>query len=215
MRAPANALCFTNSTFARSDSPPVSSLIRFSRKGVTSLPVTPSTVASSTALRVASSTTATSAASAAGIGLPTTIPDERPSLPCAAMISDTSFSESQIVGTGRPDEGVKKAGNILVRKPITTTPCVSKYSIVLGRSRIDFAPAQTTVTGVRPSSVRSAETSHDSSAPRCTPPMPPVTKTLMPAMCAMSMVAETVVAPSFCRATTVERSRRETLTQGV
>ena len=48
------------------------------------------------------------------------------------------------------------------------------------------------------------------SAPRCTPPMPPVANTLMPAMCAMIMVVVTVVAPSAPRATIAARSRRET-----
>ena len=44
-----------------------------------------------------------------------------------------------------------------------------------------MAPAETTITGVRASSSRSAEMSKLSSAPLCTPPMPPVAKTLMPA----------------------------------
>ena len=47
-------------------------------------------------------------------------------------------------------------------------------------SRIDFAPAQTTATRVRDSSTRSAEMSNVSSAPRWTPPMPPVAKISMP-----------------------------------
>lgn len=34
-RAPTSALCFTNAMFARKDSPEVSSLMRFSKKGVT------------------------------------------------------------------------------------------------------------------------------------------------------------------------------------
>lgn len=38
------------------------------------------------------------------------------------------------------------------------------------------------------------------SAPRCTPPIPPVEKTLMPARCATAIVPETVVPPSIrCR----------------
>ena len=81
-------------------------------------------------------------------------------------------------------------------KPITGTPFVSSTSSVSFRSRIAFAPAQTTITGVWASSSRSAETSIVVSAPRCTPPMPPVAKTEMPAMCAMSIVVATVVAPS-------------------
>lgn len=44
----------------------------------------------------------------------------------------------------------------------------------------------------------------------CTPPMPPVTNTLMPARCASSAVAETVVAPSSCLAHTRARSLRAT-----
>ena len=47
-------------------------------------------------------------------------------------------------------------------------------------SRIDLAPAQTTATRVRASSTRSAEMSNVSSAPRWTPPMPPVAKTSSP-----------------------------------
>jgi hypothetical protein len=46
---------------------------------------------------------------------------------------------------------------------------------------------------------------------RCTPPMPPVAKTLTPAWCAAQVVVATVVAPSSRRATTTGRSRRETL----
>ena len=75
----------------------------------------------------------------------------------------------------------------------------------------DFAPAQTTATGVRPSSKRSAETSQLRSPPRWTPPTPPVTKTATPARAARSAVAETVVAPSRPRPHTSGRSRREAL----
>ncbi|MNS75968.1 hypothetical protein D3C72_1094990 [compost metagenome] len=50
------------------------------------------------------------------------------------------------------------------------------------------------------------------SAPRCTPPMPPVTKTRMPAIAATIMVPATVVAPVWRRATTMGRSRREHFT---
>ena len=65
-----------------------------------------------------------------------------------------------------------------------------------------FAPAQTTITGVCASSCRSALMSLPRLAfapaprPRCTPPIPPVAKTSMPARCAIHMVAATVVAPS-------------------
>jgi len=47
--------------------------------------------------------------------------------------------------------------------------------------------------------------------PRCTPPMPPVAITSMPARAATHIVAATVVAPSSPRATAIARSRRLTL----
>ncbi len=92
---------------------------------------------------------------------------------------------------------------------MTGTPLVSRYSSVRPRSRMALAPAQTTSTGVRPSSSRSAEISIVVSAPRCTPPMPPVANTWIPARCAMIIVVATVVAPSAPRATSTGRSRRE------
>ena len=58
-----------------------------------------------------------------------------------------------------------------------------------------WLPAQTTATGVRASSSRSAEISKLVSAPRCTPPIPPVANTFIPARCAQIIVAATVVAP--------------------
>ncbi len=72
-----------------------------------------------------------------------------------------------------------------------------------------FAPADTTETGVSASSRRSAEMSNDVSAPACTPPMPPVAKTSMPARCAQIMVAATVVAPVRPVASATARSARE------
>lgn len=78
-----------------------------------------------------------------------------------------------------------------------------------------FTPAHTTATGVRPSSVKSALISNaiymwdvslwpqhtyiclHCSAPLCTPPMPPVTKTGIPAALAKIMVLATVVAPAL------------------
>ncbi len=53
------------------------------------------------------------------------------------------------------------------------------------------------------------------SAPRWTPPMPPVANTLMPAMWAMIMVVVTVVAPSCPRAHSTARSRRLALATDV
>ena len=49
------------------------------------------------------------------------------------------------------------------------------------------------------------------SAPRCTPPIPPVAKTAMPARAATAIVAATVVLASDLATTTAERSRRDAL----
>ena len=73
---------------------------------------------------------------------------------------------------------------------------------------MDLAPAHTTITGVWASSSRSAEMSMVVSAPRCTPQMPPVAKTWIPAMWAIIMVVVTVQAPSLPLATSTGRSRR-------
>jgi hypothetical protein len=83
---------------------------------------------------------------------------------------------------------------------------------VRARSRKDFAPAHTVTTGCDASASRSAETSPLSSTPRCTPPMPPVANTSMPARCASATLAETVVTPTSqpCAAATA-RSRSATL----
>ena len=78
-------------------------------------------------------------------------------------------------------------------------------------SSICLAPAQTTATEVCASSCRSAEMSIVTSPPRCTPPMPPVANTRMPAISAMSMVVATVVAPVRPLAMYTGTSRRETL----
>ena len=100
----------------------------------------------------------------------------------------------------------------------TGTPRVSRYSSVSGTSRIAFGPAHTTATGVRASSSRSAEMSNDAgapppdpSAPRWTPPMPPVENTRMPADSAAIIVAATVVAPQPPDAIAAPRFGRDTL----
>ena len=49
------------------------------------------------------------------------------------------------------------------------------------------------------------------SAPRCTPPMPPVAKTSIPARCAAIIVVATVAAPDPPEARQAARSRRESL----
>src|SRR3984957_10730835 len=79
-------------------------------------------------------------------------------------------------------------------------------------SRMDFTPAETTVIGVRDSTVRSADSSKDSAAPRCTPPRPPVANTPMPARAASTDVAATVVPPVIFRAIAIPMSRLLTLT---
>eukprot|EP00977_Amphora_coffeiformis_P018839 scaffold6754_cov148-Amphora_coffeaeformis.AAC.5 len=62
---------------------------------------------------------------------------------------------------------------------------------------MDLMPAETTTTGVRPNSIRSADMSNEFSPSRCTPPLPPVTNVEIPAMCAKRMVDATVVAPHW------------------
>lgn len=71
----------------------------------------------------------------------------------------------------------------------------TKYSKVLPISRIDLMPEQTTATGVRPSSIRSALMSRVNSAPLWTPPIPPVAIIGIPAACAINIVPLTVVPP--------------------
>ncbi len=62
-------------------------------------------------------------------------------------------------------------------------------------------PAETTITGISASAFRSEEMSNVSFQNLCTPPIPPVAKTFIPALLASSIVAETVVPPLFFRAT--------------
>ena len=109
-------------------------------------------------------------------------------------------------GESKPDEDEKKAGKYLLLKLITGIPLVSRYYRVRGISKIDFTPADTTVTGVLPNYYKSALTSITCSKPRWTPPIPPVTKISMPAAWAPIIVPETVVAPIPFRAIIVGRS---------
>ena len=74
-------------------------------------------------------------------------------------------------------------------------------------SRMLLAPAQTTATGVRASSVRSAEMSQGWVS-RWAPPMPPVANRRMPARWARHMVAATVVAAVRFWTMAKARSRR-------
>mmetsp|Transcript_10916 Transcript_10916/g.33662 ORF Transcript_10916/g.33662 Transcript_10916/m.33662 type:complete len:250 (-) Transcript_10916:276-1025(-) len=211
MRAPCSALCLISAMLAASDAPPVSSLTRRSRKGVTSRPSIPAALASPSAVSMADCTFPASASASAGMGTATSMPESSPSRKLACTSAAASAASSTRSGVGQPEFRVKKAGNSSVPSAATATPLVSSTSSVRGISRIDLMPAETTHTGVRPSSDRSADTSIDASPPRCTPPTPPVTKTSMPARCASSIVAETVVAPCPLRATTAARSLREHL----
>ena len=72
-----------------------------------------------------------------------------------------------------------------------------------------MTPAHITETGVLESSVKSAEISKVVSAPLWTPPIPPVTKTLIPARLAKYIVAATVVEPLPLVARTYPRSLKE------
>lgn len=70
-----------------------------------------------------------------------------------------------------------------------------------------LAPAETTAIRVRVNWRRSGEMSSVRVAPRCTPPMPAVAKTSIPARSAMTIVPATVVAPTPPPATAAPRSR--------
>lgn len=99
-------------------------------------------------------------------------------------------------GEGIPEEGAKKAGKYLLPYVTTGTPSVYRYSSVRGISRIFLTPADTTVTGVRPNSLKSALTSIVSSYPLWTPPKPPVTKISILASALQIIVPATVVDPN-------------------
>src|SRR5450756_990075 len=72
---------------------------------------------------------------------------------------------------------------------------------------MDFAPAHTVMQRARALRGRSCEMSRTALTPRCTPPMPPVTKTRMPAASAMCKDAATVVPPLNPMATATGMSR--------
>ena len=89
----------------------------------------------------------------------------------------------------------------------TGTLSVSSRSSVAAMSRIDLTPADTTVMRQRPRMPRSADSSKVVPASRCTPPIPPVANTRMPACEASSAVAATVVPPVGPWAMATGRSR--------
>lgn len=92
---------------------------------------------------------------------------------------------------------------------------LTKYSNVLGISKIDFIPLETTAMRVRPSSVRSADMSIIFSTSRCTPPIPPVANTSIPSKFAIIIVPATVVPPFRPLLITYAKSRREVFTTGM
>lgn len=79
-------------------------------------------------------------------------------------------------------------------------------------SNIDLTPEQTTATGVRPSSIKSVLISKVISAPRWTPPIPPVAIIGKFNRFAINIVALTVVPPFNFWATIVDMSLLEHLT---
>ncbi len=99
----------------------------------------------------------------------------------------------------------------MVLYPTTPMAYVSSLSRVAATSKIDFTPAQTTVIFNWESEVKSADSSNDSFAPRCTPPKPPVAKTFMPALAAKWAVAATVVAADKPLASAIAKSLVEAL----
>ena len=87
------------------------------------------------------------------------------------MIAAASFSSFIVIGLLTPLSLLQKAGkSTLPSLPsanvATPTPSVSRYSSVLEISRKLLHPLLITVTGVLPSSVRSADMSMLDSAPR-------------------------------------------------
>ena len=171
-------------------------------------PRTPEARAVARAACTAVSTSTAPRAKAAGGGCTTRIAPRRPISAAPRAMAATSAAESARAGTRSPVVAVKNPGNSSVPYPTTVTPSDSKRSSVAGRSRIDLAPAHTTTTGDRASSARSADSSNAGS--RCTPPIPPVANTGIPAAVQSASAPATVVAPSRPCAITTGRSRAET-----
>lgn len=145
----------------------------------------------------------------AKIGTENSIPVEMFSSSWFFIIAAHSSAVSHQNEEAIPDLLVTKSGNSSYLYVITGTPIVSRYSKVLGMSKIDLIPPDTTLIRVYDSSVKSAGISNDYSSPLCTPPMPPVTKTLIPTMLARYIVPATVVDPFIFLAITNARSLRE------
>mmetsp|Transcript_34769 Transcript_34769/g.90188 ORF Transcript_34769/g.90188 Transcript_34769/m.90188 type:complete len:236 (-) Transcript_34769:241-948(-) len=195
------------------DAPFDSSFTRLRRKGVVSAPWTPFSSASLSADSMACSTSMPFACSSLGIGTPTRSPPGSPRERWACIARAITAGLSALKGARHPDLVVKNAGNSSVPYAKTGTPSVSSTSSVRRMSKIDFTPAHTTVTPVWLNSVRSALTSIESSPPRCTPPIPPVTNTGILAFDARKAVPDTVVAPFNLLAMTYAMSRLDVFLQ--
>ena len=201
--------------FALTLAPAVISATRARSQGVAAGPWTPAASASAMARATISRTYPSDRASAAGTGLHRTIPASRPRAACAATTRAAAATSGTDMGAGIPLRRAQKNGISSSPSTSTGTPRVSRYSRVRGTSRMAFGPAQTTATGVRASSSRSAEMSNDglgpSRAPRWTPPIPPVLNTRIPAAREAIIVADTVVADHPPAAAPSARLWRETL----
>ena len=133
-----------------------------------------------------------------------------PKSQCALVKSTISWGESSRTLTFSPLPREKKAGNSPVLYPTTGTAIVSRYSNVAGKSKMDLAPAQTTIMGVSERACKSVDISMCPS--RWTPPIPPVANTRIPACSAASIVPATVVPPSNFLTIALAKSRRLTFT---
>mmetsp|Transcript_17788 Transcript_17788/g.15563 ORF Transcript_17788/g.15563 Transcript_17788/m.15563 type:complete len:285 (-) Transcript_17788:140-994(-) len=208
--APTAALFLISATLDSDEFPPDSSFTVLSKKGVISAPIICCSSAIFKAFSMHSLTSLGSASYSLGTGFPIIIPYLNLRVLKFMLISSAAaFSSSTLHETSHCPSEKKNSGNFLVLKPKTGTPNVSSISMVLGISRIDLQPAETTATGVLPNSIRSAEISIVFATPLCTPPIPPVTKTLIPAKWAKIIVAATVVLPLSLLTRTFARSLLE------
>ncbi len=171
-------------------------------------PRTPVRTASAIAASMTDSISAAGIAAPAGGGFATSTPTEGANAQCASQMRATSAASAARAETpSDASPGERKRGKCAVPSPMTGMPRESSASTVAGRSRMLFAPALITATGVRASIARSALTSGRSVHPRCTPPMPPVANTRMPAAPHAASVAATVVPPLARCAAAAPRSR--------
>ena len=190
------ALLRASDKLATTLAPPVAAAIAPNTCGVTPGPTMPASAVDLSAVSITESIMFLSSESASGTGTHARMPPVRPSAKWACVYAHNSSTFSTRAGMGKPLECTVNAGKSLQPTPTTGTPSVSRYSSVRGKSRNDFAPAHTVTTGCAASAPKSAEMSPCRCESRCTPPMPPVANTPMPARLASNSDAETVVAPT-------------------